>query len=262
MQDLAANFPESNSHSTDLATETSHLTTDSNGTASDRERDDAVQPSHRSLYSEFTLSHPDIVLSDVSRNAPAVTIRPERRVADSESGLLVFSVDGEDLTGFDELLDVSASVEDPLPLQRTEHSRSYRVAIADQSFTVTDPLIRAEARVLDVVGSGGTWELRAQFRSRAAFTTFRAYCVTEEIEFKLHRLYWNISTQKGQGTGLTPEQREALILAYTSGYYDVPRDISQKELADNFGISPSAVSQRLRRATGQLIEGALRSDIP
>lgn len=262
MQDSAADLPENRSHSTTLATEDSLPAATSNGPEANRYCDDTSQTSHRSLYSEFSVSHPKIALSDVSRNAPAVTIRPERRVAVSDSDLLVFSVDGEDLTGFDQLLELSESVEDALLLRHTEHSRSYRVAIADQALTVTAPLIRAGARVLDVLGSDGTWKLHAQFRSKAAFSSFRTYCATEQLNFKLHRLYWDTSAQHGHDAELTPEQREALTLAYESGYYDVPRNISQKELAKKIDISSSAVSQRLRRATGQLIEETLEADIP
>jgi predicted DNA binding protein len=55
---------------------------------------------------------------------------------------------------------------------------------------------------------------------------------------------------------LTEPQREALLLAYEQGYYDSPRTTTLADLADQFGISRQAVSNRLKRGTRQLIENA------
>ena len=45
---------------------------------------------------------------------------------------------------------------------------------------------------------------------------------------------------------LTETQREFLTLALSEGYFDSPRNISQAELAEELGISPSMVSRRIR----------------
>jgi len=56
---------------------------------------------------------------------------------------------------------------------------------------------------------------------------------------------------------LTEKQQELLAVAHEEGYFDVPRGISQDELADRLGVSKSAVSQRLRRAIGELCASKL-----
>jgi predicted DNA binding protein len=53
---------------------------------------------------------------------------------------------------------------------------------------------------------------------------------------------------------LTDKQREALVLAFDSGYYDRPRKASLADIAEQLGISKSAVSQRLRNAEMKLVE--------
>ena len=45
---------------------------------------------------------------------------------------------------------------------------------------------------------------------------------------------------------LTDKQRDFLQTALQMGYFDSPRNISQTELADELGISPSMVSRRVR----------------
>jgi predicted DNA binding protein len=65
---------------------------------------------------------------------------------------------------------------------------------------------------------------------------------------------------RGTDFGLSPKQLEIVRKAHLSGYFDVPRQVTQQELADHFGISSSAVSQRLRRATAQILGGTVSSD--
>ncbi len=53
---------------------------------------------------------------------------------------------------------------------------------------------------------------------------------------------------------LTERQKEILITAKTKGYYDNPRRISSKKLAQEFGISTSTLLEHLRKAEKKLIE--------
>ena len=55
---------------------------------------------------------------------------------------------------------------------------------------------------------------------------------------------------------LTEKQRETLELAIQRGYYEQPREADLTDLAAEFNISKSAVSQRLRTAERKLIKAA------
>lgn len=52
---------------------------------------------------------------------------------------------------------------------------------------------------------------------------------------------------------LTPKQRRGLELAVVRGYFDDDRDVRLSDLADEIGISKSALSQRLRAAQATLV---------
>ena len=54
-------------------------------------------------------------------------------------------------------------------------------------------------------------------------------------------------------SALTPKQRRGLELAVVRGYFDDDRDVRLSELADELGISKSALSQRLRTAQAKLV---------
>jgi len=52
---------------------------------------------------------------------------------------------------------------------------------------------------------------------------------------------------------LTERQREMVETAYEMGYYEVPRQVSTEELADELGVDGSTVSEGLQRAERNLL---------
>lgn len=56
---------------------------------------------------------------------------------------------------------------------------------------------------------------------------------------------------------LTTRQRETLEVAFDSGYYDVPRDATTADVADEVDLDDSTVSEHLRRAEHNLIAAVL-----
>lgn len=57
---------------------------------------------------------------------------------------------------------------------------------------------------------------------------------------------------------LTDKQREALILAYELGYYDVPRTVGSEELANRLSLRRATVVEHLRKAEYRLLTGIIR----
>ena len=53
---------------------------------------------------------------------------------------------------------------------------------------------------------------------------------------------------------LTPKQEEIIRTAYVKGYYDFPKKVGVRELADMFEISTATVSEILRRGQKKIIE--------
>lgn len=120
-------------------------------------------------------------------------------------------------------------------------------------------LAAADAYLLDASGSGDQWSFEIRFPSHEALQTFRDASEAASIELELERLYNPSKPDAGPWFDLTEPQRETLALAVATGYYDIPRRISTKELAEQLGVSDQAVTERLRRAIVTLVENTLLS---
>ncbi|WP_254767902.1 helix-turn-helix domain-containing protein [Salinilacihabitans rarus] len=59
---------------------------------------------------------------------------------------------------------------------------------------------------------------------------------------------------------ITDKQREAIRAAYDAGYFERPRRADLDDLAEELGVSPSAVSQRISAVESRLVLELLRAE--
>ncbi|MFC4551166.1 MULTISPECIES: helix-turn-helix domain-containing protein [Halorussus] len=206
------------------------------------------------LVAEVHLRHPDLVLSHTITAVPEVTVRPEYQ-SDISSGShrLFLSAVGDDFEAFEAALLEDPTVADPLRVDTFPDRRVYRVDLAPDAKQFTDKIAELGGRVLDTHSENGGWYVQMRIPSREMLVEFREYCLAEDVTFRLKQLYSPEPSELGYRTTVSDDQREMLVTAFEEGYYDIPRGISQNELAEKLDVSPSAVSQRLRRATAELI---------
>jgi len=69
---------------------------------------------------------------------------------------------------------------------------------------------------------------------------------------QVERLYE--ATDGGSDRVLTDEQLEALVVAHEMGYFTVPRETTQADVAAELDISPASLSERLKRGQERLVE--------
>jgi len=119
-----------------------------------------------------------------------------------------------------------------------------------------------DARSARPEGGRRGWYERWLLPGREALRDVWEYARAEEFDFEIV----NLRQQGGPDPdapdpgALTDQQREALVAAYENGYFQVPRSVSMDDLASEFGISDSALSQRIRRGTAALIAETIASD--
>lgn len=118
-------------------------------------------------------------------------------------------------------------------------------------------LIEEDATVLDATGKNGVWRFRIFFPEHDSVSATHDFCDEYGINLDFRRIYQMSDSYRRGQYGLSESQYETIIRAYQEGYYHVPRSVNLQELADRLGVSHQALSERLRRGHGTLIENTL-----
>ena len=213
----------------------------------------------RKLYdivAEVSLSGPDLLLSPTIKAVSDVTIETEHLTGTTPKHLFI-SVRGEDFETFERELQQDYTVAEPVLVETYEGRRVYRLEPVSTVELIAPRCPELDARILDVESGDGGWVVRMQIPTRQALVSFREYCLENDVTFRVNQLGNATDHKETDVVGLTEKQKQLLRMAFECGYYEIPRRISQNELAHELDISTSAISQRLRRDTEQLIGSAL-----
>lgn len=241
-----------------------------------------------SLIAEFRLESPEMVLYETRQTLPDVRLDVEQEVGidprrplfffwaeptDDETSLFrggdengeageVGDENGEApsdvLAAFEEALRADPSVTDEVLLNRLTDRHLYRVQFSEELETVMYPAyVELGAELLALEGDAAGWHTRMRFPEREALTAFRQFCADQGVSFDLQRVYEGTTdADDGLDYGLTSRQREAVEAALRAGYFDVPRNASLGEVADELDVSSQSASERLRRGMRTLARNA------
>jgi hypothetical protein len=189
---------------------------------------------------------------------PDIEIELQRLVPTREDIIPLFWVETENEEEVEETLRADPLVKELAQLTRTPERVLYSVNWNPDVDALVGLLVTPNVDVLTAEGTAESWEFRLQFRDKANLAQFRNGCQEQNIDLELVELFNPLMPpEKGP---LTPAQKDALATAFENGYWDVPCEITQQELAALIGISESTLSQRLRQgvkiAVGELLFGS------
>lgn len=148
------------------------------------------------------------------------------------------------------------SVQDLTLLSAFEDELLYRMEWISEVRLILQMLTNSEATITDAFGSGGQWSLRILFPNRELLSDTVGYAEEEGLSVEVTAIH-QMKSNPADRFGLTEAQFEALETAHETGYFNIPRDTDQSELADKLGITHQALSERLRRGTDALIKDEL-----
>lgn len=80
--------------------------------------------------------------------------------------------------------------------------------------------------------------------------------VSEPIAVDVHEVSGMSGTPEVTAATLTARQREAVEVALSLGYYDIPREASYEDVAEAMDCAPSTAAEHLRKAEGKLVRSA------
>lgn len=135
----------------------------------------------------------------------------------------------------------------------------YSVNWSDETDQFLGCLRETEVVVLNASGCVNSWAFELRFDSHGDVSRFQRVCKEHNISLSVDRIVTE-SVSDSPEERLTKIQRETIELALRRGYFNVPRETSMVDLADELGVSDQAVSARIRRAMKHLSEEVLGTD--
>jgi hypothetical protein len=213
------------------------------------------------VIADFVLPAEEFVLSRTVTALSGIDIEIERLVAHAhpEAGITpYFHVTGDeaDFDAVESALADDPSVLEVRTLEAFASERFYQVRWTGEVEGFMPALRRADAAVQSATYHDDRWELRLLFENRERLSAFyEEYSECGDIGLK--RVFERSNPVSYGEFGLTEEQRDALVVALDVGYFAVPKQAEIADVAAELGVSPQAVSQRLRRAYANLVANTL-----
>ncbi|AGN00356.1 DNA binding domain-containing protein [Salinarchaeum sp. Harcht-Bsk1] len=199
---------------------------------------------------EFALSH-------TLETVPAAEFECERIVRSGEHSIMpLLWVRADDAEAVEDALAADPTVEAVNRLSSFDDEHLYEMQWIDHVRLLLHMLTNGGATVLDAYGRDGRWQLRVLYPNRDHFSTTHEFADEHGMTFDVESIREMDGEPAGR-FGLTDAQHEALTAAAKAGYYEVPREVTLEELADDLGVSHQALSEQLRRGTCALLEDTL-----
>lgn len=208
---------------------------------------------------EFTLDSEAFPFGRSTSGDPHVRVQLERVIPLKESRIPFIWAAGEsgNLDEFERHLRTSEIVKDVEALTRVGDNVLYYTEWYTDRETFLNGLSEAGGTIMEAHGDS-TWRFTVRFRNHAQLTQFHQFYQDEEFPVYIDRVT-SLDDEPGTGVGfgLTPAQRDTLIMAVKNGYFAIPRETTLDDIAEEVGISSQAASERIRRGTETVLRKAL-----
>ena len=206
------------------------------------------------LTAEFRLLSEEIELVDVVRAVPDCTITIEYKDQTFAGPIVtLIRVVGRSLDAAETALENADYVQELALISDDGLVRVYHLVLDGPWRAEMDEITFNKTLIERVRVTKDGWQLKQQFANRDELAAYRDSCLKAGADFRLDRLYESDSTSETI-PGLSEKQREALLAAYETGYFAVPRQTSLEDIAAELGISQSALAERLHRGQSHLLE--------
>lgn len=196
---------------------------------------------------EFTLPSESFPFGRATSGDPNVRVQLERLVPLKEARIPFVWAIGEEFDQFERHLQDSDIVKHDEALTKLGDGVLYYIEWDTDKEAFLNGLSETNGSIMEAHGDS-TWSFTVRYRDHADLTRFHQFYQVHDFSVHIDRVYAPDETSGTEyGFGLTPEQRETLILAVGNGYFAVPRETKLDEIAEEVGITRQAASERVRR---------------
>ncbi|WP_435184975.1 helix-turn-helix domain-containing protein [Halobellus sp. EA9] len=205
--------------------------------------------------------HPDIVLTQTVAHDRSSKVKSVSEAGtDPTSGKFFYHIESSDFARFEAGLEMDRTVGAFERVIETRDRRAiYSFEYTDEAKILSPVISAANGVILDMKNDGRAWILTVWIPDRTDLVHLWEYAQQHGIDIELLRV--NEYASLGHtDAGLTDSQRDALLVAFETGYFEEPRDATLGEVADELDISQPAASGLLRRGVKRLIASSLLDD--
>jgi len=213
-----------------------------------------------SLIVVAELTHSDLALTPTIQSTDAEIQVVSHTATDPETGMFFFLVETDSFPEFEAALERDHTVDESMLVAEASTTRIYRLGHTPGTKLISPTTTEMGGLMLEAESTEQGWSVRMQLPDRETLGTLWEYCDREDIAFDLGHIYSLDEFSVDDRIGLTDAQRDTLVTAYEAGYFEEPRGTSLQALAEDLGISPTAVGGRIRRGTSRLVERTLIED--
>ena len=207
------------------------------------------------------VEHPDIVLTEAVTHDRSSKVKSVSEAGtDPTSGKFFYHIESSDFRRFEDGLRADRTIGEFERVTETGEGKAiYRFEYTDEAKVLSPVISAANGVVLDMENDGSAWILTVWMPERANLVQLWDYAQGNDIGIELSSVneYASLGTTDA---GLTDSQREALLVAFETGYFEEPRDATLGEVAADLGISQPAASGLLRRGIKRLVVSSLMDD--
>lgn len=205
--------------------------------------------------------HPDIVLTGtVAHDRTSNVSSVSEAGTDPTSGKFFYRIESADFDRFEQGLRQDRTVG---AFERVIETRDdeaiYSFEYTDEAKLLSPVVSAANGVILDMKNDGSAWILTIWAPDRTDLVHLWEYAQQNDIDIDLLRVN-EYDSLGNTDAGLTDSQREALLVAFETGYFEEPRDATLGELAAELDISQPAASGLLRRGIKRLVISSLVDD--
>jgi len=199
----------------------------------------------------------ELALHRTFQELPALEVQCERVVKSGEDTVFpVMWLRNASQAEIEGALEADPTVESVNCLSAFEDEYLYEMEWIDHVHLLLDILTNGQATILDAVGQRDHWHLRVLFPDRDHFGRTHDFAENHGLTFDVRSIR-ELEGEPAGRYGLTEGQYEALLLAADRGYFEVSRETTLEELADELDVSHQALSEQLRRGMEALVEDTL-----
>lgn len=220
-------------------------------------------------YSELSMVHEQLALAPTLRSLDSIRINVVIQ-GNTKPGAtdFPFLIKYKNRTELENTLENDPTVNDYELIHWNTDLGIYYIRNTLETIHISDIITAGNGFITYMGSKEKAWVVRVFLPDREALRTIWEYANEDGISIDIAELHEEDvngdilkNTSHVPFRDMTTKQKSALKLAYQCGYFQEPREITLDEMADELGLSSTAVSSRLRRGIHNLIATTLSEEI-